>query len=215
MDITDLSIIGGYQMKFKLIIMFVAVVLILTGCGEKYVPTDAIRLHVVANSDNKSDQQVKLKVRDAIVKDCSMLFEDSKSSDESYEIVKFNSEKIKQIANNTLLNSGYSYEAQIETGKFRFPDRLYETTAFPAGEYRALKVVLGNGEGKNWWCVLYPPLCVVSKEQIDDEDTQIDESEEIVFESYILEKLFGKDTPQPGDEAISRLKKLFKKANWS
>lgn len=200
-------------MKFKLLIILIIIVLLFTGCREKETPTDAIRLHVIANSDEEQDQSVKLKVRDAIIKDCSSLFDDSKSASESFNIIKNNSDTFIDIANKTLEQNGYGYGAHVEIGKFQFPDKLYETTAFPAGQYRALKVVLGDGEGKNWWCVLYPPLCIVSKERPDDEETQSDESEEIVFESFILEKIFGKKTPQPNDEALKRLEQMLESSN--
>ena len=202
-------------MKLKYFIIILAIVLILTACEKENIPTDAIRLHVIANSDDDYDQQVKLKVKDAIIKDCSKLLVQSKSADESFCIVKNSSTIFSQTANQTLKDNGYAYKARIETGKFMFPDKMYEQAAFPAGEYRALKIVLGEGEGKNWWCVLYPPLCVVFKAQENNADTIIDESEEIVFESFILEKIFKSKTPQPDDEALSRLQKLFKKANWS
>lgn len=200
-------------MKLRLLLIILIIAFLFTACGEKEVPTDAIRLHVIANSDGNSDQEVKLMVRDAIIKDCTHLFNESESPEESYNIVKKNSDIFEEIANKTLEDNGYSYGAHIETGKFQFPDKLYETTAFPAGEYRALKVVLGEGEGKNWWCVLYPPLCLVSKQRPDDEETAQDESEEIVFESFILEKIFGKKTPQPEDEAIERLEQLYERSN--
>jgi stage II sporulation protein R len=200
-------------MKLRLLIILLIIVLLFSACGEKETPTDAIRLHVIANSDDESDQRVKLEVRDAIIKDCSSMFEDSNSPDESFQIVKDNSNKFEDIANKTLEKNGYTYGAHIETGKFQFPDKLYETTAYPAGKYRALKVVLGSGKGKNWWCVLYPPLCLVTKERQDDEETQTDESEEIIFESFILEKIFGEKTPQPKDEAVARLEQLLERSN--
>lgn len=200
-------------MKFRLLIIILVIVLLFSGCGEKETPTDAIRLHVIANSDNDSDQEVKLLVRDAIIKDCSSMFNDSASPEESFNIIKDNSSTFEDIAIKTLQQNGYSYGADVQIGKFQFPDKLYETTAYPAGKYRALKVVLGSGEGKNWWCVLYPPLCLVSKEIPDNEQTEQDESEEIVFESFILEKVFGKKTPQPNEEALGRLKQFLASSN--
>lgn len=114
-----------------------------------------VRLHIIANSDDENDQRIKLLVRDAIIKMQKEIFDDGVKKILNNE----EKEKIRQTAENVLKEQGASYSAAIETGKFYFPTKQYENITLPAGNYDAVRVVLGNGNGKNWWCVMYPPLC--------------------------------------------------------
>lgn len=102
------------------------------------------RLHIIANSDSDADQEVKIKVRDAILS----------AADKGVTADEF-----KEIADNTLHENGFTYSAGAEFGKFYFPKKTYKDMTFPAGEYNGLRVILGEGKGKNWWCVMNPPLC--------------------------------------------------------
>ncbi len=104
-----------------------------------------VRLHIVANSNSKDDQKIKLRIRDEILKSVSL-------TDKNFI------EKAETIANNELINMGYS--AKAEYGEFYFPNKKYQNITLPCGEYRGVKIVLGEGKGENWWCVLYPPMCV-------------------------------------------------------
>lgn len=120
-----------------------------------------IRFHVIANSDSDYDQRVKLKVRDAILSDIGPKLEKSKSRNESLKIIEENRGQIERIANNVLKDNHEKYTAKAVIGKFTFPIKTYGTITLPSGEYTALRVVLGNGEGRNWWCVMFPPLCFI------------------------------------------------------
>lgn len=114
-----------------------------------------VRLHIVANSDDANDQEIKLLVRDAIIECQRKIFQDGIKKVLNDE----EKEKIRQTAEKILKEQGVLYGAVVEIGKFYFPTKRYENITLPAGSYDAVRVVLGDGEGQNWWCVMYPPLC--------------------------------------------------------
>ena len=128
-----------------------------------YNTHNLIRLHVVANSDQPADQKVKLEVRDAILKASGELFgarnQAPSPPDEVARILKENLPLFKRIAENVLRAGGYDYPVNVEFGTFSFPERTYGPLVLPAGDYQALRIVLGEGKGANWWCILFPPLC--------------------------------------------------------
>ena len=114
-----------------------------------------VRLHIIANSDDGNDQRIKLLVRDAIISAQKEIFDNGIKTTLNNE----EKEKIRQTAETVLAEQGALYSATVETGSFYFPTKRYENITLPAGNYDAVRVVLGEGEGKNWWCVMYPPLC--------------------------------------------------------
>ena len=137
-------------MKNRLLLSVILAFVIVSGWGlvsegtVSDISDGIIRLHIIANSDSASDQLLKLKVRDRIL-----------SSDVDYKDL----EKIESICRDEIRINGFRYDAVAEWGKFYFPSKQYANISLPAGNYRAVRVVIGNGEGKNWWCVMYPPLC--------------------------------------------------------
>ena len=124
------------------------------------VRADTLRLHVIANSDSDADQQVKLAVRDAILEQSAELFGGAHSKQEAERALDDKLAEIERIANRTLVQNGFDYTACVTVGESWFNTREYENFILPAGSYTALKVELGEAAGKNWWCVLYPSLCV-------------------------------------------------------
>lgn len=124
-------------------------------------PEELIRLHVVANSDSIMDQTIKIKVRDAVIDYLRPKLEKCSSIEQSRQVISEHKEKIVNIAKQAVLNENQSYGVKIEAGYQFFPLKSYGTMVFPAGQYEAVKIILGNGEGKNWWCVLFPPLCFI------------------------------------------------------
>lgn len=125
-------------------------------------PTDRIiRLHVIANSDHPIDQNLKYKVRDRIVEAMGPLLSSARDIQESREITRRSLPTIAALAQETVQQEGFDYEVRTEVGRFDFPTRLYGDRYVPAGNYEAVRVVIGTGEGANWWCVLFPPLCFV------------------------------------------------------
>ena len=121
------------------------------------------RLHVIANSDSKEDQDLKYKVRDALLEYMNKLINDdyNKNKDEIVEIAKSHVDDFKEIAINTIKNNGYNYDVNIEIGNFEFPTKTYGDISLPSGYYDALRVKIGNASGQNWWCVMFPPLCFI------------------------------------------------------
>lgn len=202
--------------KTKIILIALAALLlvVLTGCGPKSVYPDAVRLHVVANSDNAEDQAVKLKVRDEIVASCGDVIASVGNAEDCFLMVDDYKDTIVNIANDTLEENGFDYDADAFVGWYQFPTRMYDEATLPGGEYRTLRVELGDAAGKNWWCVLYPPMCISVKDkdltELEDVDLEGDSEDDIVMRSFIFEKLFGRETPQPGEEAKSRLLKWLK-----
>lgn len=148
-----------------------------------------VRLHVVASSDNANDQELKLKVRDSVVEYTNSILLNCDTSQDAYKILYDNIYEIERIAKETVEKEGYSYDVSASLGIFEFPTKDYGNIILPNGEYTSLKIIIGEGIGQNWWCVLFPPLCFVNASAsknlnpiIDNEDTDNDEDETIVSE---------------------------------
>ena len=133
-----------------------------------YVPKP-LRLHILGNSNTFEDQNVKLKVRDAVLASMKDVAQ-CKNADEAEEYIEKNIGIILETANETLAKNGFEYTATAETGNFHFPEKSYKDVTYPEGNYEALRIILGEGKGDNWWCVMFPPLCL--SEATDTEDTE-------------------------------------------
>ncbi len=127
---------------------------------EAEIPS-LIRFHVVANSDSYEDQQVKLKVRDAVLEELSPALSHCADEKEAKSYLSEHQEDIRTIAEKVLAQEGYDYSAQTRLADEEFPTKAYGGVTLSAGTYHAQRIILGEGQGKNWWCVLFPPLCFV------------------------------------------------------
>ena len=152
----------------KYILLLIVSVLFLLLSAYSYVNAvsnnladSVFRLHVIANSDSKEDQDLKYKVRDKLIEYMNTLTNDINSKEEVIEIAKVHLKDFKEIAQNVVKENGYNYDVNVEIGNFSFPTKTYGDISFPAGFYDALKVEIGKAEGQNWWCVMFPPLCFV------------------------------------------------------
>ena len=138
------------------------------------VKEDVVRLHILANSNSEVDQEIKLKVRDALLETNASIL----GTGVTKEYAKEHFEKSKDIllatAEETLKENGFNYNVKITLQEEYFNTRQYASLTFPAGQYTALKVVLGEGEGKNWWCVMFPPLCVPAADGIETNESTAD-----------------------------------------
>lgn len=123
------------------------------------IASKILRFHVLANSDSTADQAVKEKVRDAVGLHLQPLLQESESLEETKEIINENMEEILRVAGDTLQENGYDYEVSARITSLDFPEKSYGAYTFPKGEYEALQIVIGEGNGQNWWCVLYPNMC--------------------------------------------------------
>ena len=141
------------------------------------------RLHIIANSNSAEDQAVKLEVRDAVLEyEAENL--DAVSAAKTREELMTHGAELLEIIEGVLRSNGFDYGAQMLVGTFPFPDREYNGVLYPAGDYDAFRVILGDGAGENWWCVMFPPLCILKSD-----NGKIDTDETIEFESVFV-KLF-------------------------
>ena len=131
------------------------------------IPNEAIRLRVLANSNSKEDQELKLKVRDELQLYMYELLKDTKGIDQAREKIKQNLDQIEDCVNRTLQKYDSAIKFQVDFGLNYFPDKEYKGVVYPAGEYESVLVTLGEGNGNNWWCVLFPPLCLMEAEESD------------------------------------------------
>ncbi len=132
------------------------------------IRNDVIRLHVIANSDSDEDQNVKLKVRDALLECGKEMFSGNVDVNNAEEKLNLYKNELIETADRVLAEYGMKYKSDIYLTKEYFATRQYEEFTMPAGEYLALKVVLGDGVGKNWWCVMFPPLCLPAASENKD-----------------------------------------------
>ncbi len=180
----------------KIIILFALLLFVLLPCtlcscdmsqpSQSELADACIRIHIRANSNSQEDQQVKLKVRDAITEYLQTKLDNCKDKQDAKMTLEKERQNLVYIANNTLYNNNFQYKASIRLNNEYFPDRNYAGYDFPAGQYDALIISLGSGSGDNWWCVAFPPLCFVPNG---------DSGEKVVYKSWVkewLEKTFGK-----------------------
>ena len=142
--------------------------------GEEKIYESVVRLHVLANSDSDEDQSLKLKVRDAILGYTSPKVIDSTSREEAIEILQNELDNIEEVAKQVVEEQGYDYSVEVTLTLEEYPTRNYESMSFPSGEYVSLRVLIGEAEGQNWWCVLFPPLCLsAASEKAENEEAFI------------------------------------------
>lgn len=181
--------------------IFLTVIYVSVGAAERSIlqqgiAEEVLRFHVLANSDSEEDQAVKYRVRDAVLARMSQEMQMEKNSNyelANYDVTKIGSRKaevmsfaqnhlkdLEYVANQVLSENGMDYQATAEIVRCYFPDRTYGDCTFPAGWYEALRIKLGEAEGQNWWCVLYPKLCFQDCLHAVVEEEQLQELEEVL-----------------------------------
>jgi stage II sporulation protein R len=150
-----------------------------------------IRLHVIANSDSDDDQALKLQVRDEIIKYMTSQNEASSIDDisASRQFIKKNLTTFEAIARDQITAEGYDYTATAALEVCYIPEKNYGDITFPAGNYEALNITIGSGEGQNWWCVLFPPLCIIDEGTEELTADGLDEEERLQLKLKLLEIL--------------------------
>lgn len=150
--------------KVLILILVFAATLAVLNClpvhGEEAVYDSVIRLHVVANSDSDADQALKLKVRDAVLAEMPEFLGDSTDRTVALENLSNNLERVRAIAQKVVSDEGCDYTVSVALGDEKYPTKSYDSVCFPAGVYKSLQIKIGNADGKNWWCVLFPQLCL-------------------------------------------------------
>ncbi len=156
----------NFYMIFIIFILFFVYIFL---CANSYtsavssdIASSVFRLHVIANSDSDEDQALKYIVRDNILKYMNSLIDTNVASkEETVEVISNNLDNFRRIAQDTVYEEGYNYTVNVEIGNFAFPTKDYGDISLPSGYYDALRISIGNADGRNWWCVMFPPLCFV------------------------------------------------------
>lgn len=151
--------------RFELSLVFALIFAILISMSHfeaacEDMKSNVLRLHIIANSDSQEDQALKLLVRDEILNECGYLFNKNTNVEEAISIVRNSLEKFSSVANSVIKKNGFDYLAESEIGMSYFETREYDTFTLPAGEYKSLIIKLGEAKGKNWWCVVFPTVCL-------------------------------------------------------
>lgn len=141
-----------------------------TDFSESYrdITGTVFRLHILANSDSDADQSLKLKVRDAVLSETAYIFQGSASAEEAAAAAESRLGEIKSTAERVIRENGYDYAVKCEITDMDFDTRVYDSITMPAGHYKALRITIGDAAGKNWWCVMFPPLCLPAVTDIDE-----------------------------------------------
>lgn len=162
-----ITIIKFPALKRFIIVLFLLILFIFVSAisyvsaVSNNIANSVFRLHVIANSDSKEDQNLKYIVRDKLIEYMNNIAKDCSSKEEVISIAKNNISNFENIARKTIEENGYNYNITVEIGNFDFPTKSYGDITLPAGSYDSLRVKIGKAEGQNWWCVMFPPLCFV------------------------------------------------------
>ena len=175
----------------KLIILFLVFISIIyvyntISLSENIIPDEAIRFRVIANSNTIYDQNIKIQIRNTIQNEIFKLIGNSSSINETRTILKEHQNELYEITNNKLKELGYDKKFTLNYGYNYFPKKKYKGLTYKAGNYESLVITLGDGNGENFWCVLFPPLCLLET----DEDTN--ETEYKFFVKELIDKYFNK-----------------------
>lgn len=174
--------------KFKISVTVGIVVAILFSiCSfaktSEEIRSDVLRLHVIANSDTSVDQNLKLRLRDYILQEGKDIFNGSVNVENAVEKIEPALPELEKSAKTFVNQAGFDYDVKISLSNEYFTTRTYETVTLPAGKYLALRVVIGSGEGHNWWCVMFPPMCVPAADKKDEIENVFSEKEIKLVES--------------------------------
>lgn len=155
--------------KFNFVIALTLVLCAVFSCTSfakqcAQIRGEVLRLHILANSDSAADQALKLKVRDAVLEEGAEIFEGASDLITAQGQIEAHTSRLKEIAEKTVKLNGYNYPVTVVVEKEYFNTRTYDDVTLPAGQYSAVRILIGEGEGKNWWCVMFPPMCLPAAE---------------------------------------------------
>ncbi|TWH77895.1 stage II sporulation protein R [Sedimentibacter saalensis] len=203
----------SYRKKILYSAAFVLMAALVSYSVESYmgmakINEKVIRLHVIANSDSFEDQQLKYQVRNSIITTFNNQFKNISSKEDSEKIIIEKIGDIRQEAETVIKNEGYEYEVNVYYGNYKFPRKLYEDIVLPEGYYDSVRIEIGMAEGKNWWCVMFPPLCFVDFGK--DESTPIFEVDtEAKLREVLTEEEIETIKTKRGLEEIKLKSKIF------
>ena len=161
----------GYKLKFFEIALLIGLAVFLTSGAlalrtQDELADKVVRLHVLANSDFEEDQALKLRVRDAVLEQATAILEQSADRREAESRLRGQLLELERIAAKEIAAEGYDYPVTVNLENTDFPTKEYDGFTLPAGEYLALRVIIGEGKGQNWWCVVFPPLCTAASADV-------------------------------------------------
>ena len=154
-----------YINKQRLLALFLVLTLLFTillSYAQKTgndISNSLMRINIIANSDSETDQSLKLRIRNRVLRETQNIFTNVQSPEETISLARENIRLIRKIAEDEVERTGFDYKVKVTVGAFPFPTKSYGNLTLPAGKYNAVRIELGEAQGKNWWCVLYPPLC--------------------------------------------------------
>ena len=156
--------------RVEIVLMVAAALVLMSGAlalqTQDQLADKVVRLHVLANSDSEEDQALKLRVRDRVLERATELLEQSADRQEAEALLRGNLLELENLAAEEIAAAGYDYPVTAELTDTTFPSREYDGFTLPAGEYLALRIVIGEGAGQNWWCVVFPPLCTTASADV-------------------------------------------------
>lgn len=156
--------------RVEIVLMVAAALVLMSGAlalqTQDQLADKVVRLHVLANSDSEEDQALKLRVRDRVLERATELLEQSADRQEAEALLRGNLLELEDLAAEEIAAAGYDYPVTAELTDTTFPTREYDGFTLPAGEYLALRIVIGEGAGQNWWCVVFPPLCTTASADV-------------------------------------------------
>lgn len=156
--------------RVEIVLMVAAALFLMSGAlalqTQDQLADKVVRLHVLANSDSEEDQALKLQVRDRVLERATELLEQSENRQEAEALLRGNLLELEALAAEEIAAAGYDYPVTAELEDTTFPTREYDGFTLPAGQYLALRIVIGEGAGQNWWCVVFPPLCTIASADV-------------------------------------------------
>ena len=156
------------------------------GSVEQIIPQQSIRLRILANSDQPADQWLKKYVRDAVIAEVNNGLIGLDTIEQARMMIRAQIPQMEDMINQKISDAGFKYEAKIELARVPFPTKVYGNRIYPAGEYEALRIILGAGEGKNWWCVLFPPLCFVGV-AVQPKPSATEDEQKIEYRFFLID----------------------------
>lgn len=171
------SVLCGFLISFM-------ITMVSFDAQSKEISTEVLRLHILANSDSEKDQELKLSVRNVVQEMCYNIYDGTESKEDAERKVQMNLDKIIKAAQDEVYKEGYTYDVKGEIVNMYFTNRVYNDITLPAGYYDAVRITIGSGEGHNWWCVMFPPICISAAEnEAEISDVLSDEQTELVTDS--------------------------------
>ena len=175
---------------------------------QEGIASEVVRFHVIGNSDLKTDQELKLKIKDKITKELEPLIRNANSVEEARLILSDNLTYMEELSKELISANGFEYSAKASLEYDYFPLKVYGDIALPPGNYEAVRIELGDAKGQNWWCLMFPPLCFVDSTYSVVPDSSKEQLQDVLTEEEYDEIWIDEDNTNPSDDDIKHEKKF-------